>query len=1627
MRPQSAGIFSETATSDISDRLRSMRSWLYDGSHHGTSYIGGLLHVPPQIETHVSLLEDIVVLMHHLILSDTTMSRYIAILGFCKSRGNRMGAASTLIYILSDLIGSSAVIAQKERKAYADMRPDIEDRVGFTPQAEEVDNIFSDARKYLNKYELLQGTPIYKKLYKFGLYILTIGLLDKVNINFESMRFNKWEAETVRRTHRPGVDMIYCMLDTVTFVCDRGYQYFSTGDPEVFLKTGGSYESWIAKCGELHRHSKLLTNPAPHGIDVFTFTSDVKSCIEKGTHILKYTPRLDKGERMIIQKTLMELQMLESELLNKKNAQEPRKDPFGILVHGSSNICKSQLIQVLFFHYAKVFDLPFKPEFMYTRCPTDEYWSGFNSAQWCIVMDDIGFLKPNGEVDPTLKELLQVKNSVPYTPPQADLADKGRTPIKAELIIGTTNTRHLNLQAYFACPFAIARRLSYIITPHVKPEYLKNGFMADSDKIPVTAEGEYMDIWTFEVSVPRPAQDSEVDAQMTRYEVIERFSNIHEMLRWYIRTAIEHNIAQGKAMRAKNTMRDIAVCTQCYTALKHCVCFDSPNSLHDRPMTPTRPFPQDVVQEPPYSYVRQSGDTADYSPGQSPTSYFTDRGFTAQAADIELEPGEVLLEPPRPTEIDAIVEEPCKYEQELDLYISTLPWWTQLKLSMLNKIFEGQTIQSEYFDPYYTNLFLHYWLRYILCILVIQPWLWIYAPTYLLCIFDWMNFVCIVGVALIYFGASYIFVYAQWFCIWRWGYAWKLRLIRTCVRDGYDCQILLRFASVRIRKSFVQDRRLQLLATFCGGALLLGTLKRLWSTKSMQQQGANSSSFKEGNVPIPMTDEKEVPYYANPYEVEKIQLSKASLCARDITLSDKVRAATARFVFSQNGVFKKSTSALQFYGTKWLFNSHALVECGELSVIMFDVCQNVSGNVSNIRVTPSMFRKIKGTDLAVVDLKSLPPGKNLIPFFPTDVLIPGVYKGTYYLTNRMGLKTKKEVVNVKSGKCNVFGVPGYYGKVDLPTADGDCGSPLLVESTGFQVIFGIHTTGASNGNVFLHHVSQIFLRSCLDTYEPQACSGEHPISTGSKQRALMQVGHRAPIRFLESGSARVLGSFVGYRPKQKSKVAPTYICDYLMQRGYKGGYGPPKTNWEPWHLAIKDLTSPKHRINPDVLDRCTSAYISDISSKLTKEHLSQIEVYSQDVALNGTPGVAYVDRMNVSTSAGNPYKCCKKDFLTIEPDGRISHIDLELQNRVDEIIKVYKSNTMFHPQFCGHLKDDPTPQAKIDSGKTRVFTGSEFAWSIVVRMYTLCFIRVIQNNPFIFESMPGVVAQSTEWQHIYDTIGIHGLRRIICGDYKGFDKKMVAMIVLASFDVLIALARLAGWSEEDITILRCIGYDIAYNCVDMNGDYFMLQGNPSGHPLTVIINCFANCLYIRYAFCLVAKLPVEDFQQYVCLVTYGDDNMMSVSDKCPNFTHTSISVALSTIGVTYTMADKAAESRPYIDISEASFLKRSFKYDADIGSIVAPLELESINKMLTSHVVSNALAPEAHAICQVETALGEYFYHGKELFHERTQFFHTMIKDLKLDHWVQESTFPNYDLLRERFWKRRHYRAISAE
>jgi hypothetical protein len=161
---------------------------------------------------------------------------------------------------------------------------------------------------------------------------------------------------------------------------------------------------------------------------------------------------------------------------------------------------------------------------------------------------------------------------------------------------------------------------------------------------------------------------------------------------------------------------------------------------------------------------------------------------------------------------------------------------------------------------------------------------------------------------------------------------------------------------------------------------------------------------------------------------------------------------------------------------------------------------------------------------------------------------------------------------------------------------------------------------------------------------------------------------------------------------------------------------------------------------------------------------------------------------------------------------------------------------------------------------------------------------------------------------------------------------------------------------------------------------------------------------------------IESFKRNVNLITYGDDNAMGISKEVPWFHHTSIQAALNKIGITYTMADKEAESVPYININETSFLKRVWRYDENVDAQLCPLDHDSIEKMLMVWTRSKTISAEEQIVAVIGSAIREYFYYGKEIFEAKSQLLKSILKEKKLELWINESTFPTYNQLKDEFW-----------
>jgi len=730
--------------------------------------------------------------------------------------------------------------------------------------------------------------------------------------------------------------------------------------------------------------------------------------------------------------------------------------------------------------------------------------------------------------------------------------------------------------------------------------------------------------------------------------------------------------------------------------------------------------------------------------------------------------------------------------------------------------------------------------------------------------------------------------------------------------------------------------------------------------------------------------------------------------------------------------YRRVIRGVMVAGHRCLTNAHAFKEGFEwytVTVIQSNANNAVNSNMQ-FDVHVDCIAKSASSDLCIFDVECLPPFRDVLKWWSDADVVPSSCvelmrseDGSSVMSRRVHSLTlySKMPISQLGLECDIL-----MGTADQPTAVGDCGALCVFESPKGPYICGIHILGRDTmaGILFVkrREVDALMLHPALSK-RPIIQAGYLPVFEASNRKHVLgSLHHKSLARYLDKGRVNVYGSFMGFRPKPKSKVCATPIQQEVLEYyGEELKYGRPAMGgYLPWRNNLIAMVEPKSLFDRRILRECATQFIVDCIAQLPADHLKELVVLSDRAAVNGLPGVKYIDRLNINTSMGFPWCTSKKGFLIEAKDDEYPEgVDFtpEIWAIVRKIEDLYRNGTRANPIFFGSLKDEARKWEKISGNLTRMFMAGPAAWGVVVRKYLLPFVRLVQRNRNVFGCAVGLPAQSEEWGDLRAYLTQHGDDRMVAGDYKNFDKEMLAEFMLEAFRVIIEIHRHCGASEEVLTTIAAIGEDISFPICNVNGDLYEFFGsNPSGQPLTVILNSFVNVLYLRYTYrVLNPEQESVSFVKNVAATTYGDDNAFGVSKSCPWYNHTSIQAALKEIGLTYTMADKSSESVPYIHIDEVTFLKRSWRWDEHVEAYLCPLEEESIIKSLTVWTPSETLDQYKHLLQVVTAASNEYFFYGREVYEKRREFFSELLKREPYCFYAKTTPLPTYDHLAARF------------
>lgn len=1447
-----------------------------------------------------------------------------------------------------------------------------------------------NTKRAIKRYECFKVSKLYKRIYKLCSYLMCVSVCDKFGIKMSDWGYSALEEKMMKKNFHLSPDFLVCLVDTLIFVCETGVQCFTTGSCEPIFHSGDNYLAWYEKTLDIQR-TRLTISSADNSAALPNFLGDLDEVIEKGESIFKYAT--SATEKKTILSSLNSMKIIRDEMISTATASTMRQAPFSILLYGDSGIGKSSILNLLYQHFAKIRGLNSDDKFRYTINPVAKFWDNFQTYQWAIVLDDIAALRPDkcSELEPSLAQVLMVNNIIPYTPDQAALEKKGKTPLRAKFVIATTNTKNLNALSFFNCPSAIQRRFPYIVTPTVKKQYTIDGRL---DSSMCTDVVDYPDFWTWKVEkvITRSVVNrGSGESKNCFYETVLEDVDLATFLRWFNSVTESHFQDQELTTSNNNMVKDVSLCICCKLPPSCCRLIKTANDIKARALAtrPTRLVGGKKIISPTGGLTIIDSDYDDYikkTYNLSPT--FMEMGNDSDTSSVA----------------------------SLGIDIS------------------GMTEQGFKEFCQRQGPIMNSWLWPAF------EWMWIHQDGIAIFFCLWAVYAC----KNIIWMLVFIYVFFRLNFIQYDKIVGNFSLPRRIYRKYIQYKVEAPDCSVEDLKKFYKQMGDNVAQNMGYPMVLLGITSIIGSVLVLRKIfGGNHVEYHDhynyegavmsgdepeiGVKPSPSGEEKENPWKKEEFSLTSYDVSPESCSWKALNkekLQSIIKNNLVRFIMKGDNDEMRATNAFCITQQIYVFNRHTF-EGWEKAVVLISATEDMTGvgDKLKVRLDRKMFLEVPERDLIFVHIANMPPRKDLTKYFckaSNKVSAHGFYIGRdgdfkLQINNARYISVQKvNKLAFKNEEC-------WVGHVETPTADGFCGS-LLVLTTHFGPVFaGIHAMGSPQASFATARITHELLQDVvMPHFAERLQCGEPKLCAPSKERILADIHDKATVRFIENGSAATFGSFSDRAVMKKSMVGPTPFFRELKECGFEDKYTKPMLKgWLPQRNALLELTDTATTFDPVILEHAYDGFLADLTRLLPVSEIRLLEVYDTFTAVNGAAGVAYVDKINRNTSMGCPWKTIKRKFMVdIDPQfGLQEPVEFteEVMARVESMRINYITGDRCQPVFCANLKDEAVSYEKARLGKTRVFMGAPADFTVLIRQYFLSCVRVIQRNRFAFEAAPGTNACSKEWDDIYQYLVKHGTDRMVAGDFKKFDKRMPANFMLAAFDILINLCKYSGnFSADDLRVMKGIAYDISFPVCDYFGTLMMFFGsNPSGHPLTVIINCLVNSLYMRY--CYLVCNPREEcytFKHNVSLITYGDDNVMGVSVRTPWFSHSTIQSTLKQCGVDYTMADKSEGSIPYLNIKDVSFLKRYWRMIPEVPFMVAPLELSSIEKSLMTWTRSKSITPEQQMIAVLDSAMQSFALCGKV----RYDLMKSLLYDLCCTHKYDKDhdltkIFPDYDFM----------------
>lgn len=624
----------------------------------------------------------------------------------------------------------------------------------------------------------------------------------------------------------------------------------------------------------------------------------------------------------------------------------------------------------------------------------------------------------------------------------------------------------------------------------------------------------------------------------------------------------------------------------------------------------------------------------------------------------------------------------------------------------------------------------------------------------------------------------------------------------------------------------------------------------------------------------------------------------------------------------------------------------------------------------------------------------MPPAKDITSYFMSYDDLPRVEGSVNVALSGPRPTTKREfvscVISVGTAKAKTsmrYGIASPNGKelqpiytrnlyeYNIPTVPGYCGQLLSITSSVMQKkIFGMHVAGSVKGINWSHVVTIEDIRMFLDSVKPVAQMAQN---FSDRPIAVKTIpGEFVPVCDIIDGPYENVKTTIIPSSMHGKLTEPTTIpaklqpfidpCgqlkDPLCQGVQKAGKSTPTCDGDLLKIAEDDL------------------YRTFAETKR-----EPLRVLTIEEAIAGVPGDDMRNPISATTSTGYGWtKRGKGKTYYIGKDGFDPSAPgyPELVARVTELIGKLERGEQVDMLSLDCLKDERRPKEKVLAGKTRVFTVLPMELNVVIRMYFMEAIVLIRSGRIRNGTGVGLNVWSEEWDYMYKLLSEVSTKNTGDGDFGNLDGTLMSKILWSVFRVLDRLyddehtaVREALWAQ----LVYCIRHyrGLAYQCT---------HSLPSGIFGTSDFGSMYLLLAFRYIWMRIAPKHLKTmraFGEHVRIVTYGDDNIWSVSDVAAQFWNMSVlTKEFELLGMVYTDAAKTGDCVDFKNISEIQFLKRFFVWSPHLNRMTCPAELtgrlETLNWTRRNSTVDSRII---ESDC-VQDVLVEVAAHGKAVFDE---------------------------------------------